>query len=85
MADTLAICYNVMDAGENKRLHKNRKPGGPPRWFSPAKFGIFIHWGLYSVPAYRNECPCFSKAVFSSPKISLFGPMPAAWKRERSL
>ncbi|MDE6405729.1 MAG: alpha-L-fucosidase, partial [Lachnospiraceae bacterium] len=19
----------------------------PPRWFSPAKFGIFIHWGLY--------------------------------------
>lgn len=27
----------------------------PPRWFSPAKFGIFIHWGLYSVPAYGNE------------------------------
>ena len=24
-----------------------------PGWFSDAKFGIFIHWGLYSVPAYR--------------------------------
>src|ERR1700679_3775529 len=23
-----------------------------PVWFSDAKFGIFIHWGTYSVPAY---------------------------------
>ncbi len=23
-----------------------------PAWFSDAKFGIFIHWGVYSVPAY---------------------------------
>ena len=23
-----------------------------PQWFADAKFGIFIHWGLYSVPAY---------------------------------
>ena len=23
-----------------------------PTWWSDAKFGIFIHWGLYSVPAY---------------------------------
>lgn len=26
-----------------------------PLWFRQAKFGIFIHWGLYSVPAYSNE------------------------------
>ena len=25
-----------------------------PAWFSDAKFGIFIHWGLYSVPAYAD-------------------------------
>jgi alpha-L-fucosidase len=24
-----------------------------PGWFSQAKFGIFIHWGVYSVPAWR--------------------------------
>ncbi len=24
-----------------------------PEWFKDAKFGIFIHWGVYSVPAYR--------------------------------
>jgi alpha-L-fucosidase len=23
-----------------------------PSWFEDARFGIFIHWGLYSVPAY---------------------------------
>ena len=27
----------------------------PPRWFCDAKFGIFIHWGVYSVPAFGNE------------------------------
>lgn len=26
-----------------------------PSWFEKAKFGIFIHWGLYSVAAYNNE------------------------------
>ena len=26
-----------------------------PDWYLDAKFGIFIHWGVYSVPAFRNE------------------------------
>jgi alpha-L-fucosidase len=26
-----------------------------PDWFRDAKFGIFIHWGVYSVPAFENE------------------------------
>jgi len=26
-----------------------------PDWFVDGKFGIFIHWGLYAVPAYHNE------------------------------
>lgn len=25
-----------------------------PQWFVDAKFGIFIHWGVYSVPAWRK-------------------------------
>jgi alpha-L-fucosidase len=24
-------------------------------WYRNAKFGIFIHWGIYSVPAFANE------------------------------
>ena len=26
-----------------------------PEWFGLAKFGVFIHWGLYSLPAHGNE------------------------------
>ncbi len=26
-----------------------------PRWYEKGKFGIFIHWGVYSVPAFGNE------------------------------
>jgi len=26
-----------------------------PEWYRNAKFGIFIHWGVYSVPAFANE------------------------------
>src|SRR5699024_1888136 len=25
-----------------------------PGWFQNSKFGIFIHWGVYSVPAWRG-------------------------------
>jgi alpha-L-fucosidase len=27
----------------------------PPAWYHDAKFGIFIHWGAYSVPAFGSE------------------------------
>jgi alpha-L-fucosidase len=28
-----------------------------PSWFTDAKFGIFIHWGVYSVPSYAPVLP----------------------------
>ncbi|ROP49129.1 alpha-L-fucosidase [Rathayibacter sp. PhB185] len=27
----------------------------PPQWYHDAKFGIFLHWGVYSVPAFNSE------------------------------
>jgi alpha-L-fucosidase len=32
-------------------LQKYEAPG----WYRDAKFGIFLHWGVYSVPAFGNE------------------------------
>lgn len=35
-----------------------------PQWYHDCKFGIFVHWGIYSVPAYAprtwelGEVPC---------------------------
>ena len=34
-----------------KSLSAHKTPG----WYHRAKFGIFIHWGVYSVPAFGNE------------------------------
>lgn len=31
------------------------KERGYPEWFGDAKLGIFIHWGLYSVPAWTHK------------------------------
>lgn len=33
----------------------DRRP--TPAWFSDARFGIFIHWGVYSVPSYAPVIP----------------------------
>ncbi len=33
----------------------DRRP--TPAWFTDAKFGIFIHWGVYSVPSYAPVLP----------------------------
>lgn len=38
---------------ENNWESLNSRP--VPEWFADAKFGIFIHWGLYSVPAYTAK------------------------------
>lgn len=34
----------------------------PPRWYQDAKFGIFLHWGVYSVPAFASEW--YSRAMY---------------------
>lgn len=26
-----------------------------PSWYDEAKFGIFIHWGVFSVPSFGSE------------------------------
>ncbi|MDD7741047.1 MAG: alpha-L-fucosidase [Lachnospiraceae bacterium] len=41
-----------------------------PRWFRDAKFGIFIHWGIYSVPAFGNEWYSRNMYIQDSPVFS---------------
>jgi hypothetical protein len=26
-----------------------------PQWYDDAKFGIFVHWGVFSVPSFGSE------------------------------
>ncbi len=42
-----------------------------PAWFTGAKFGLFMHWGLYAVPAHHNEW--YEKHMYAAE---------AAWHKE---
>ena len=53
----LVIVLSCSALAENKyeptwQSLTGREPAG---WLLDAKFGIYAHWGLYSVPAYRTE------------------------------
>jgi alpha-L-fucosidase len=46
-----------------------------PQWFVDAKFGLFMHWGLYSVPAHHNEW--YEKHMYAADRawhVAHFGP-----------
>lgn len=49
-----------------------------PQWYKNAKFGIFIHWGVYSVPAFGSEWYSRNMYLQGSPEyehhIKTYGP-----------
>ena len=49
-----------------------------PQWYQDAKFGIFIHWGVYSVPAFGNEWYPRNMYIPGSPEfehhVATYGP-----------
>jgi len=53
-----------------------------PDWFKDAKFGIYFHWGVYSVPAFGNEW--YPRTMFMEGStenlhhVETYGPT-AAW------
>ncbi len=53
-----------------------------PEWFKDAKFGIYFHWGVYSVPAYSNEWYPRSMYIKETPEnkhhIEIYGD-PLQW------
>src|SRR5215469_6331619 len=49
-----------------------------PEWFRDVKFGIFLHWGVYSVPAFGNEWYSRNMYVAGNPAfqhhVETYGP-----------
>lgn len=49
-----------------------------PEWFRKGKFGIFLHWGVYSVPAFGSEWYPRNMYIQGSPEyehhIKTYGP-----------
>jgi alpha-L-fucosidase len=50
----LLLCAMIVtvSCGDPKSEDPPARVAGVPQWFDDAKLGIFIHWGLYSVPAW---------------------------------
>lgn len=45
----------VISKGKYKETWESLQQYRVPEWYEKAKFGIFIHWGIYSVPAFGSE------------------------------
>ncbi|KIM24235.1 glycoside hydrolase family 29 protein [Serendipita vermifera MAFF 305830] len=50
-----------------------------PRWWRNAKFGIFIHWGIYSVPAWVPT-GYYEAWYFPTVKYSMEPPSKSLWR-----
>ena len=48
------------------------KSSSAQRWFRSAKFGLFIHWGLYAIPAgnwNRQDCRCTAEWLMNALEV----------------
>ncbi len=54
-AARLAEIDRVVAAGPFAAAWESLEKYQVPAWYQDAKFGIFIHWGVYSVPGFGNE------------------------------
>jgi alpha-L-fucosidase len=54
-ADYLKQIDSVIANGKYKDNWQSLSDHKTPDWYYKGKFGIFIHWGIYSVPAFGNE------------------------------
>ena len=49
-----------------------------PEWYQKLKFGIFIHWGVFSVPAFANEWYPRNMYIQGTPEfkhhVEVYGP-----------
>lgn len=77
-AMTAALCQ-AAPAYEAKWESLDKRPA--PQWFSDAKFGVFLHWGVYSVPAWAVRG---QYAEWYWYRIKSANPKEAAWKEFHS-
>ena len=55
ISDYLTEIDRVIENGKYKDNWQSLCRHKAPQWYCDSKLGIFIHWGVYSVPAYGNE------------------------------
>lgn len=59
---------NVIEQGRYKDNWDSLNEYQIPAWYKDLKFGIFIHWGVYSVPAFGSEWYSRNMYIQGSPE-----------------
>lgn len=52
-----AVCFSLIEPAQTIRYEPNWESLDTrplPQWYDEAKFGIFLHWGVFSVPAFGS-------------------------------
>lgn len=74
----LEVIDEVISKGSYKDDWDSLNQYQVPAWYRDFKFGIFIHWGIYSVPAFGSEWYSRNMYIQGSPEyehhIKTFGP-----------
>ena len=67
----LAVLVALWSSSQNTDATKSAKPDeSRMQWWKDAKFGLFIHWGIYSVPAGKwGETTTYGEWIMHSAKI----------------
>ena len=55
IASFILLVLSCSKQEKYKPTYESLKQYKIPEWFKDAKFGIFIHWGVYAVPAHISE------------------------------
>ncbi|MCJ8746181.1 hypothetical protein PDJAM_G00138940 [Pangasius djambal] len=50
-----AVCCGLVSGERYKPDWKSLDARPLPKWYDEAKFGLFVHWGVFSVPAFGSE------------------------------
>jgi len=86
------LIENVLDAAQKAAAEGPAIASGPvqptwdsvrahyktPAWFKPGRFGIFMHWGLYAVPAHGSEWyvqRMYSPGAAMQWQVQKYGPL----------
>lgn len=78
-AEYLQTINEVNANGRYKESWQSLAGHKTPDWYRRGKFGIFIHWGVYSVPAFGNEW--YPRMMYTpgsrenEHQVSVYGPL----------
>ena len=70
--EVIMITVLMRTSGEYEANWKSIDSRPLPSWYDEAKLGIFIHWGVFSVPSYSSEWFWWHWKGMKNPAIELF-------------